>query len=106
MTTSSPLVQYREKPPACQRNVPPPGREHLTRSGHLQGKFGVNSGYFRVIVTRESDLEKTARGGAPRPHGVYDVRRSPVALEKLWAVRQLGESSAEGVSQIEITVTV
>jgi hypothetical protein len=32
--------------------------------------------------------------------------RFPVALEKLWAVRQLGESSAEGVSQIEITVTV
>jgi len=35
-----------------------------------------------------------------------DQNRFPVALEKLWAVRQLGEGSAEGVSQIEITVTV
>lgn len=29
----------------------------------------------------------------------------PVALEKLWAVRQLGEGIAEGLSQIESTVT-
>jgi hypothetical protein len=35
----------------------------------------------------------------------YQIR-FPVALEKLWAVRQLGEGSAKGMSQIEITVTV
>jgi hypothetical protein len=41
-----------------------------------------------------------------QPYRVLLEIRFPVALEKLWAGRQLGEGSVEGVSQIEITVTI
>ena len=64
----------------------------------------------RLQLARQRNEVLTGIVSRVGPSGAFvtlgTLERFPVALEKLWAVRQLGEGSAEGVSQIEITVTI